>query len=122
MRGILRLTLFKDIFIASGSGVGGGSLGFANTLYRARPAFFGDEQWGAIGDRERGAPPHYDTAERMLGVTTYDHVGPADELLRELGEELGVAEHLQADPGRRLPRRAGGRADRRRPLLRRRGA
>ena len=32
MRGILRLTLFKDVFIASGCGVGGGSLGYANTL------------------------------------------------------------------------------------------
>ena len=37
MRGSLRMTLFKDVFIASGSGVGGGSLGYANTLYRARP-------------------------------------------------------------------------------------
>src|SRR4026208_1424149 len=39
LQGILRLTLFRDIFIASGCGVGGGSLGYANTLYRARPAF-----------------------------------------------------------------------------------
>ena len=37
LKGILRLTLFKDVFIASGCGVGGGSLGYANTLYRARP-------------------------------------------------------------------------------------
>src|SRR3954470_6328401 len=37
MRGVLRLTFFKDVFVVSGSGVGGGSLGYANTLYRARP-------------------------------------------------------------------------------------
>src|SRR6266508_4248243 len=36
LRGIFRLTVFKDAFIASGNGVGGGSLGYANTLYRAR--------------------------------------------------------------------------------------
>ena len=41
MKGIFRMTFFKDIFIVSGSGVGGGSLGYANTLYRARPAFHG---------------------------------------------------------------------------------
>jgi choline dehydrogenase-like flavoprotein len=35
LRGILRLTPFKDIFIASGSAVGGGSAVYANTLYRA---------------------------------------------------------------------------------------
>ncbi len=92
MRGILRMTVFKDIFIVSGSGVGGGSLGFANTLYRARPEFFADPQWGEMADWQSQLQPHYDTAERMLGVTTYDRVGAADELLRELGEELGVEE------------------------------
>jgi hypothetical protein len=33
--GMFRMTLFKDIFVASGNGVGGGSLGDANTLYRS---------------------------------------------------------------------------------------
>src|ERR1700678_3692669 len=40
LRGILRMTLFKDIFILSGCGVRGGSLGYANTLYRALPDFY----------------------------------------------------------------------------------
>ncbi len=52
LRGILRLTFFKDVFVASGSGVGGGSLGYANTLYRARPAFFRDPQWSELADWE----------------------------------------------------------------------
>ena len=34
-KGIMRFTLFKDIGILSGAGVGGGSLVYANTLYRA---------------------------------------------------------------------------------------
>ncbi|MGZ5312686.1 MAG: FAD-dependent oxidoreductase [Solirubrobacterales bacterium] len=111
MRGIFRLTLFKDIFIASGCGVGGGSLGYANTLYRARQAFFEDPQWSELGEWESELAPHYDTSERMLGVTTYDRVGAADELLRELGEELGVAETfkptrvgvlLEGTPGERV--------------------
>ena len=36
LRGIFRMTLFKDVFVVSGCGVGGGSLGYANTLYRPR--------------------------------------------------------------------------------------
>jgi choline dehydrogenase-like flavoprotein len=72
LRGVFRLTLFKDVFIASGSGVGGGSLGYANTLYRARPAFFRDPQWGDLADWEDEMRPHYDTAERMLGVVDYE--------------------------------------------------
>jgi cholesterol oxidase len=92
LRGIFRMTAFKDVFIVSGSGVGGGSLGYANTLYRARPAFFRDEQWSSLGDWESELGPHYETAERMLGVTPYEGVGPADELLREYGTEIGVAD------------------------------
>ena len=93
LRGIFRMTTFKDVFIVSGSGVGGGSLGFANTLYRARPAFFRHPQWdGLAEDWERELTPHYDTAERMLGVTTYEGIGPADALLRQFADETGVGE------------------------------
>ncbi len=92
LRGIFRMTAFKDLFIVSGSGVGGGSLGYANTLYRARPAFFRDTQWGGLADWEPELTPHYDTAERMLGVATYPDKGPADDLLREYGEEIGVGD------------------------------
>ena len=120
MRGIFRLTTFKDVLIVSGSGVGGGSLGYANTLYRARPAFFTHPQWdGLAEDWDSELRPHYDTAERMLGVTTYEGRGPADELLRQYAEETGVRRDLDQHPGRRLlrPRRRRGA----RPVLRRRG-
>jgi cholesterol oxidase len=92
MRGILRMTAFKDVFIVSGCGVGGGSLGYANTLYRARPAFFTDGQWDDLGDWEGELGPHYDTAERILGVAEYPLEGPADLLLKEYGEKLGVGD------------------------------
>jgi cholesterol oxidase len=72
LKGILGLTMFRDVFIASGCGVGGGSLGYANTLYRARPAFYQDPQWRDLGDWEAELAAHYDTAEKMLGVTEYD--------------------------------------------------
>jgi cholesterol oxidase len=92
LRGIFRMTAFKDVFIVSGSGVGGGSLGYANTLYRARPAFFRDPQWADLAEWEADLAAHYETAERMLGVTTYEGIGPADELLREYGDETGAGD------------------------------
>jgi hypothetical protein len=55
--------VFKDVFIASGSGVGGGSLGYANTLYRARPAFFGDPQWAGLIESSLNIP----TTAHILG-------------------------------------------------------
>jgi cholesterol oxidase len=50
LRGILNLTPFKDVFIACGSGVGGGSLVYANTLYRGAPEFFANSQWSDLED------------------------------------------------------------------------
>jgi cholesterol oxidase len=91
MRGIFRLSFFKDITVVSGCGVGGGSLGYANTLYVPPRRFFDDAQWAGLEeDWETALAPHYAEAERMLGVTFYDDDDPADQLLRELGQELGV--------------------------------
>ena len=92
MRGIFRLTYFKDVSIVSGCGVGGGSLGYANTLYVPPSRFFEDSQWSELGDWETELAPHYDEAQRMLGVVAYDQDDPAADLLREFGEELGVGD------------------------------
>ena len=98
MKGIFRLTTFKDVAVVSGSGVGGGSLGYANTLYVPPSPFFEDPQWADLEDWERTLAPHYETAQRMLGVTVHDRDDPADQLLRELGEELGVADTYRKTP------------------------
>jgi cholesterol oxidase len=92
LKGIFRLTLMRDVLIASGCGVGGGSLGYANTLYRARPAFYEDPQITGLADWESELAPHYDEAERMLGVTTYDQDTPADLLLKQYAEQQGFGD------------------------------
>ncbi|MFB7719511.1 GMC oxidoreductase [Nocardia sp. NPDC056100] len=89
MRGIFRPTLFKDVFVVTGAGVGGGSLTYANTLYRSRPEFATNPQWAHLGDWDSELAPHYEVAERMLGVVDYDADGPADTLLREYATEHG---------------------------------
>jgi cholesterol oxidase len=98
MKGIFRISNFKDVAVVSGCGVGGGSLGYANTLYVPPKPFFEDRQWGEIQDWETALAPHYDEAQRMLGVTMNEHDDPADQLLRELGEELGVGETYKKTP------------------------
>jgi cholesterol oxidase len=112
MRGIFRMSTFKDVAIVSGSGVGGGSLGYANTLYRARRRFYQDPQWAALKDWEAVLAPYYDEAERMLGVVAYDEDDPADDLLREFAREIGVEDTyaktrvgvlLDGRPGQRVP-------------------
>jgi cholesterol oxidase len=112
MRGIFRLSTFKHVAIASGAGVGGGSLGYANTLYRARRRFYEDPQWADLADWEGVLAPHYDEAERMLGVVAYDQDDPADDLLREFAREIGVEDTyaktrvgvlLDGNPGETVP-------------------
>jgi cholesterol oxidase len=91
LRGILRLSTFKDVAITSGCGVGGGSLGYANTLYRPPRRFYEDPQWAGLEDDwEDALAPHYETAERMLGVAEVAASDPVDELLKAYGEHLGV--------------------------------
>jgi cholesterol oxidase len=98
MKGIFRLTTFKDVSVVSGCGVGGGSLGYANTLYVPPKAFFEDRQWADMADWESALSPHYAEAQRMLGVVENPYEDPADQLLRELGEELGVGDTYKRTP------------------------
>ncbi|MGH2834761.1 MAG: GMC oxidoreductase [Solirubrobacteraceae bacterium] len=97
-KGIFRLTTFKDVSVVSGCGVGGGSLGYANTLYVPPKPFFEDPQWADMSDWETELAPHYEEAQRMLGVTMNPYDDPADALLRELGEELGVSDTYKKTP------------------------
>jgi cholesterol oxidase len=98
MRGIMRVSTFKDLSVVSGCGVGGGSLGYANTLYVPPSEFFQDRQWGELADWERELAPHYAEAQRMLGVVQTPADDPADQLLKELGEQLGVGDTYRTTP------------------------
>jgi cholesterol oxidase len=97
-KGIFRMTVFRDVSVVSGCGVGGGSLGYANTLYVPPETFFEDRQWAQMDDWGSVLAPHYAEAQRMLGVVQYPYDDPADELLRELGEELGVGDTYKKTP------------------------
>lgn len=98
--GIMRLTLLRNVFIASGAGVGGGSLVYANTLYEPAEAFYRDPQWADITDWKSELGPHFDQAKRMLGVVTYPGWTRPDELLAEIAADHGVSDTVHpADLG-----------------------
>jgi cholesterol oxidase len=96
--GILRMTLLPDVLVLSGAGVGGGSLGYANTLYRPPDVFFDDPQWGGITDWKDELGPHYDRAGRMLGVADNPRTTAADDVLRAVAEDLGVGHTYRRTP------------------------
>ena len=93
LKGFFRMSMFKDVFVVSGAGVGGGSLGYANTLYRASDAFYRDPQWASLDpDWKATLHAHYDEAEHMLGVADVRGDDAADDLLRSFGEHIGVGD------------------------------
>jgi cholesterol oxidase len=90
LKGILRLTPFRDVTVLSGSGVGGGSLVYAQTLYRAEPGFY--EQARTVTGAAPDLDAYYDVAERMLGVVEHPHRTAADELFHKVAASMGAAD------------------------------
>lgn len=90
--GILRISLLSDVMVLSGAGVGGGSLVYANTLLTPPSPFFNDPQWADMADWQAELAPHYATAKRMLGAVRNPVLGPADDVLRQVAEEMGVGD------------------------------
>jgi cholesterol oxidase len=90
--GIQQITLLKGVMVLHGSGVGGGSLVYANTLMRPRPVVFQDPRWPRGLDWEQELAPHYQTASRMLGATLNKLESEADFEIKKLGAKLGVGQ------------------------------
>ena len=87
--GILRIRPLSDVLVLGGAGVGGGSLGYANTLLEPPDTFFRDPQWADMGDWKSLLAPYYQTAKKMLGVVRNRALYPSDEALRQVAEEMG---------------------------------
>ena len=96
--GIQRIDVLKDCLILSGAGVGGGSLVYANTLYEPLPAFYDDPAWRDITDWRAELAPYYDQAKRMLGVVANPLHTPADEVMRQVADQMGVGETFRPTP------------------------
>ncbi|WP_134667647.1 MULTISPECIES: GMC family oxidoreductase [Amycolatopsis] len=96
--GIQRIHMLNDVMVLAGAGVGGGSLVYANTLYRPLKPFYQDRQWAHITDWESELAPHYDQASRMLGVVTNPTITPSDVVMRDVAKKMGVEDSFHATP------------------------
>src|SRR4051812_6229488 len=96
--GIQRIHMLRDVMVLAGAGVGGGSLVYANTLYRPLDPFYQDRQWAHITDWRSELAPHYDQASRMLGVVTNPTVTPSDEVMQKVAADMGVADSYHPTP------------------------
>ncbi|HTP07748.1 MAG TPA: GMC family oxidoreductase [Anaerolineae bacterium] len=88
--GILQISPFRDVFALHGSGVGGGSLGYANVLMVPSDKLFAAPAWSHLADWKTLLKPHYATAKRMLGVNPNPCLWPADFVMQEIAAELNM--------------------------------
>lgn len=111
--GIMQFTTLKGVLVLHGSGVGGGSLVYGNVLMQPSDDLFEAPAWRDFADWKTLLAPHYESARRMLGVTSNPRLWPADDILRTLAAERGNGHTFRAtevgvyfnedDPGATMP-------------------
>lgn len=88
--GFQKLSFYSTASIMSGTGVGGGSLVYANTLYIPPDEFFKNNSWKKFGDWKKILEPFYDRASFMLGRVKYPRLNIEDRILEEVSIDMNA--------------------------------
>jgi cholesterol oxidase len=88
--GFQKLSFYSSVSILSGTGVGGGSLVYANTLYIPPDEFFSNLSWHRFGDWKKILSPFYDKASFMLGRKKYSKLNVEDKILEDVAKEMNA--------------------------------
>ncbi len=91
-RGFFAQDFFRHITLVRGVGLGGGSIVWAAVMLEPPEAFYNDAAWNRLSKRDwrEELAPHYQTAKRMLGVTTNPRQTLQDDWLKSTAERLGA--------------------------------
>lgn len=93
--GFQKLSFYTTASILSGTGVGGGSLVYANTLYMPPDDFFNNLSWKKFGDWKNTLMPFYDKASFMLGRTNYNKLNIEDQILKEVSIDMDAGDTFE---------------------------
>jgi cholesterol oxidase len=86
--GFMKLSFFREVFILSGVGVGGGSLVYANTHMMPDEKFYSNKIWADLNDWKSALAPFYEKARFMLGSMKYKKENPEDVVLKEVAKDM----------------------------------
>ncbi len=86
--GFQKITWFKNVLILSGTGVGGGSLVYANTHMGPPDTFFKNSVWAHLKNSKETLMPFYSIAKTMLGTTKNPWSHKGDRLLAEVAQDM----------------------------------
>ena len=90
--GFLKLDFFRQVFVLSGVGVGGGSLVYANTHMMPKESFYTHPGWAGLADWKSVLAPFYERARFMLGSSRYEKEHVEDRVLKEVADDMGRGE------------------------------
>ncbi len=90
--GFQKLSFFKEVFVISGVGVGGGSLVYANTHMMPRESFYANPIWSHFKDWKNVLAPYFEKARFMLGSEKFTKEYEEDRVLKSVAEDMGRAE------------------------------
>ncbi len=94
--GFQKLSFYRAASILSGTGVGGGSLVYANTLYIPPPEFFKNTSWAQFADWQNILEPCYDKASFMLGRRKYNKLNKEDLVLEEVSKDMNAHDTFES--------------------------
>ena len=94
--GFQKLSFYSTASILSGTGVGGGSLVYANTLYIPPDDFFNNQSWRRFADWKKTLEPFYDRASFMLGRKRYSKLNTEDKLLEDVSKEMDAHDTFES--------------------------
>jgi len=98
LNGIQRIHVLPDVLVLAGAGVGGGSLVYANTLYKPPASYFEDKQWSSITNWDEELSIWYDQASRMLGVAQNPYFSASDKAMKQVADQMGVGHTFKLAP------------------------
>ncbi|MCK8524278.1 GMC oxidoreductase [Aquimarina sp. D1M17] len=94
--GIMKMSFFKHVVVISGTGVGGGSLVYANTLPVPKKEFFTSGSWRQLADWQEELAPFYKTALYMLGAQKNPNFFDGDKTLQKLAGQMDLEDKFEA--------------------------
>lgn len=95
LQGIFKMTFFRHVGVLSGTGVGGGSLVYANTLPVPGDAFFNTGSWKGLANWQEELKPFYQQAKTMLGASTHPYTSRSEKVMQQLATAIGKPEAFQ---------------------------
>lgn len=87
--GFQKLSFFREVFVISGVGVGGGSLVYANTHMMPRETFYTNPIWSHFKDWKTTLAPYFDKARFMLGSEKFTKEYEEDKILKSVAKDMG---------------------------------